>query len=109
MSDELISELIEAPARARRLYPRGGFEGLEPNAAQVLVVLAGEAAATVDAIADRLALDPSTVRHALGVLRDRGLAAERPDPDDRRRKRNAATAAGRACLSRLLRRAAGSA
>jgi hypothetical protein len=37
--EERIRLLIGPPALTRRLYPRGGFEGLEPNTLQVLLAV----------------------------------------------------------------------
>lgn len=99
---ELLRALVDVPARARRLYPRGGFEGLEPNALQVLVALRLEPGQTVGELVARLALGQGTVSTALALLRRRGLSEEHADPADKRRRRQGITASGRRLVARFL-------
>lgn len=98
----LLRELVEAPARTRRLYRRGGFEGLEPSVLQVLVALHRESDRTVGALAEELVLRQPTVSTALAVLQRRGLVAERDDPSDGRRRRQRITRSGRALVGRFV-------
>jgi DNA-binding MarR family transcriptional regulator len=100
--DALLRDLVDAPALTRRLYRRGGFDGLEPNTLQVLVALHRESDRTVKALTEQLVLRQPTVSTALARLRDRGLVAEHADPSDGRRRRQHITRRGRALVRRLL-------
>ncbi|WUH88997.1 MarR family transcriptional regulator [Streptomyces sp. NBC_00433] len=51
----------------------------------VLLVLAGQEAASQQQAAGRLGVDRTTMVAFLDALEGRGLVARRPDPDDRRR------------------------
>jgi DNA-binding MarR family transcriptional regulator len=102
----LLRALVEVPAAARRLYGRGGFEGLEPSALQVLVALHLESDSTVADMVERLALAQPTVSLAVIALRERGLVVERPDPRDGRRRRQTITREGRAAARRFAKEAA---
>lgn len=87
------------------LYPRGGFAGLRPHALQVLAALAraelrSEQRSSID-LASLLNLDRSTVRHALGQLRERGLVKETMDGQDRRLRLQQITERGRVLVERL--------
>jgi DNA-binding MarR family transcriptional regulator len=99
--------LEHAPALTRRLYgqraesrtqaARDAGKELPPTAValQVLVVINDVPDLDFDQIADRLALDASTVRHAIRSLIAAGLLESNPDPDDGRRRIRVVTAAGR--------------
>lgn len=102
MNRSLATELIEAPARARELFPRGGFEGLDPAALQVLAALSAKTPATAEDLGALLVLDPSTVRHSLSLLRRKGLALESADEADRRRHPHAITDEGRQAFSEFV-------
>ena len=67
--EELRRVLVEAPALVRRLYRRGGFEGLEPNAMQVLIALDNEPGQPVGQLVDALVLGQGTVSTALARLK----------------------------------------
>lgn len=101
-TDSLLDDLVELPARVRRLYRRGGFEGLEPNVLQILMELYRESDQAVGTLVKRLALGQSTVSTALGVLEERGLLQGKSDPLDRRRRRHSITREGRALVRRFL-------
>lgn len=94
--------LVEMPTAARLLYPRGGFENLEPNALQVLVALHVESDRTVGELVEQLVLGQGTVSTALGRLRERGLVVADDDIADRRRRRQRITRTGRALVRRLI-------
>ncbi len=90
-----LSQLVELPARARRLFARAADFGLEPNALQVLAAIDHEPGQTVGELAQLLALSPSTVSHALRTLAERRLVRDvEVRGEDRRRRRMATTAAG---------------
>lgn len=96
-----LRELIATPTRARRLYKRGGCEGLEPNVLQVLIAIELSGQPTVNELVKELALGQSTVSTAIATLAERGLVATAPDSDDRRNQRQRITAAGRALVRRF--------
>jgi len=89
-------ELVEAAARARRLYPRRGYKGLDTTSLQVLLALAlaDGTPCSSESIAARLALDPSTVSHAIASLCQRNLAARTASEADGRRRSNRITNSG---------------
>jgi DNA-binding MarR family transcriptional regulator len=91
---EIVDALLRIPAASRRLYPRAGTEGLEPNTLQVLIAVAEQRAVTVGALVDLLALSQGTVSTALAKLRERGLVDEVRDDRDSRRRFLSATSAG---------------
>lgn len=99
--DDPLDDLIEIPARARRLYPRGRRDGLEPTALQVLACLARDGQLTTQVLAATLELEPSTVRHALAELRQRGLVTAVEDPHDARRRPHRVTAGGETVVRKL--------
>lgn len=101
--DALAEALVQAPALTRRLYPRGGFEGLEANALQVLVLLQHRPGLSVNDLAAELVLGQGTVSTALGLLEQRGYVAAKTDEDDRRRQRQYLTRSGRALVQRFTR------
>src|SRR4051812_30952982 len=100
-----LDDLIDIPTQARRLYPRGGFEGLEPNALQVLIALCVEPHRTVSDLVGELALGQGTVSTAIAVLQERELVATRPNPKDRRGRHLRPTRNGRALVTRFSGRA----
>ena len=101
-TNSLLDDLVELPARVRRLYRRGGFEGLEANVLQVLIELYRVSDQTVGTLAEHLALTQSTVSTALGILAERGLLQGKTDPLDRRRQRQCITGNGRTLVRRFL-------
>jgi DNA-binding MarR family transcriptional regulator len=96
-----LRELISVPTRARRLYPRGGFAGLEANTLQVLIAIEVLGAPTVGELVNELALAQGTVSTALGRLQQEKLSIARPDQQDRRRERQSITAKGRRLVVRF--------
>lgn len=103
IDQQLLEELVGVAARNRRLYPRGGFAGLRPHALQVLAALSLLGELSSPELAGRLNLHRSSVRHALGTLRKRGLVTEEVDQTDRRRRTQRLTSKGRRQLSRYVR------
>ncbi len=95
--------LEHAPALTRRLYGRrtDGRSTADTATAptgvalQVLVVIDDAPELNFAQIAERLALDESSVRHAVRSLIDGGLLESTPDPRDARRRVRAVTASGR--------------
>jgi DNA-binding MarR family transcriptional regulator len=97
-----LERALDTAAQARRLFPRGGYAGLEPHRLQVLLALCAEPDRTVGEISERLALDRTTVSHALTALRELGLITRPAQQDDRRVRRQRPTAKGRRLSSRYL-------
>jgi DNA-binding MarR family transcriptional regulator len=79
--------MVRSAALARRLFPRGGFDGIDATALQMLlaVAAAGSGGCSVGEAADRLGLSPSTASAALEPLRTRKLVTQVGDPTDARR------------------------
>lgn len=98
---QCLRDLIEAPTCTRRLYRRGGFEGLEPNALQVLIAVELLGEATVGELVEELALAQGTVSTALATLQREGLATSQSDSADRRRELQRVTAKGRRLVRRF--------
>ncbi|MCE4226404.1 winged helix-turn-helix transcriptional regulator [Methylobacterium sp. C25] len=68
----------------------------------LLMTLAGPETPTINELAARLSLDPSTATTNLKVLERRGLVAVAVDESDRRVRRLTLTEAGRALLAEAL-------
>jgi DNA-binding MarR family transcriptional regulator len=101
-----IARVVDAAASARRLIPRRGYEGLDATALQVLLTVYLERSTkgcSVDAIAQRLVLDPSTVSHAVRTLRSERLVRSVVHPSDARRRLSVVTAKGGALAERFAR------
>lgn len=91
--------MVRSAALARRLFPRGGFDGIDTTSLQVLLaVAAGDRGCTVGDAADRLGLAASTASAALEPLRERRLVSQAGDPKDGRRAILQATEHGRALI-----------
>jgi len=82
-----VQSMVRSAALARRLFPRGGFDGIDTTGLQVLlaVAAAGDGGCTVGDAADRLGLAASTGSAALEPLRTRTLVSQTGDPKDKRR------------------------
>ena len=91
----LLQALVDAPTLTRCLYPRGGFDGLEPNELQVLVALHLHSDRIVTDLVNQLQLGQGTVSTALASLHERGLVRPAVDRRDARRQRQRITPAGR--------------
>lgn len=74
--DGTATQLLIHARVGRRLYPRGGFDGLEPAELQVVVALWQQPNATAGDLARLLALSHSSVSNALRHLRERHLVGE---------------------------------
>jgi DNA-binding MarR family transcriptional regulator len=90
-------------ARTYRDVAKEAFGDLPGGARgyQVLRYAAGEAPATQLALAQQLGIDRTVMTYLLDDLERAGVAERRPDPADRRARRVAATAEGRARLAKL--------
>jgi DNA-binding MarR family transcriptional regulator len=99
---QIIREVLTAAVRTRRAFPRGGPEHLEPNAVQVLLALSLSDRAAVGALADQLALGPSTVSHALDRLRRDGLVETLQSQTDKRAQLQHITADGESAVAQFL-------
>ncbi len=109
--------LLDAPRLTRQIYgarsPSSGQEDgraqlkTKPSAVelQVLVALSDNPDQGHEDIAQRLALEPSTVRHALRQLEGRKLIEGSPHPGDRRRRQLKLTPAGKRITGELTARA----
>jgi len=93
---------LRAAAFARRAFPRGGYRGLGAAELQLLGELVVNGELTIPTLAEALALDRSTLTHASNELARQGLIRSHSDPDDRRRVRLAAAAAGRRLIERYV-------
>jgi DNA-binding MarR family transcriptional regulator len=89
-----LRALIAAPTLTRRLYNADARDGLESRAVQVLLAIALLPDPAVGEIAEELALPHRKVVELLRKLREQGLAASRPDPDDSRRQLQSLTTDG---------------
>ncbi|CAG6399123.1 MarR family transcriptional regulator [Streptomyces cocklensis] len=74
--------------------------GISGRELAVLLVLAGQEAASQQQAAGRLGVDRTTMVAFLDALEDKELVARRPDPDDRRRNVVVLTAKGADTLKR---------
>jgi DNA-binding MarR family transcriptional regulator len=83
-------------------FRRGAFPERRSDEIQVLLVIAAAGEARVPEVAEQLAVDRSTARHAITRLMRDGLLSERPDPDDGRRSFFGTTASGRRLLRRYV-------
>lgn len=83
-TQQRMLEFVEIPARARRMYPRAGFQTngtkLDTTSLQILIALtlAGPDGKTLSTLAHDLALDLSTVSHAAKALRVAELIDDAP-------------------------------
>ena len=101
-TQERMLEFVEIPARARRMYPRTGFETngtkLDTTSLQILIALtlAGQDGKTLSGLAHDLALDLSTVSHAAKTLRLAELIDDAPGNGGRHKSVRATRAGGAA-------------
>jgi DNA-binding MarR family transcriptional regulator len=102
-TEEQMRSLLEVATITRRIYQRGGTEGLEANALQVLIAVQLMVQPTVGELVDELALGQGTVSTALARLQQRGLVTALTDPTDARRQRQRIAQSGRALVKRFLR------
>jgi DNA-binding MarR family transcriptional regulator len=98
----LLSFLIEAPTRTRRIYQRKGFADLEPNVLQVLIAVELRPDSTVSELLQTLALAQGTVSTAVSGLQARRLLKVVRDEGDARRQLLRVTPSGRALIDRFL-------
>jgi DNA-binding MarR family transcriptional regulator len=96
-----LDAMVRSAALARRLFPRGGFDGVDTTGLQVLlaVLAAGENGCTIGDAAERLGLSPSTASAAVEPLRVRELLLQAVDPRDARRAILAVTERGEALIA----------
>ena len=95
-----VKHMVRSAALARRLFPRGGFEGLDTTSLQVLLAVAVEPppGCTVGDAAARLGLSPSTASAAVGNLGAQGFLLQAADAEDGRRALLAVTPEGLALV-----------
>jgi DNA-binding MarR family transcriptional regulator len=104
--------LIDAPVIARRVYgararrpAADGQPELSAVALQVLVALRDDPDQSVGELGSRLALEGSTVSHALRALKAAGMIEVHPGPGHHRRMSRPLTAAGQERVDELVARA----
>ena len=99
-----IDAMVRSAALARRLFPRGGFDGVDSTGLQVLLAVAavGGSGCTIGDAADRLGLSPSTASAAVEPLRARNLLSQKTDPHDGRRAILAVTELGDALVTEFV-------
>lgn len=100
--NDVAREAVSAAIVVRRLFARGGLNGLEPNAVQVLLTLKLEPNRTVNELATVLALAKTTVSHSVSALQQQGLLDESADDRDRRRRPQRLTADGEHLAAQLV-------
>ena len=95
-ADENLPDLFGAVARGLRRRTRVALEplGVTPSLSRALGVLAQLAPVRISVLADHLRVAPRTATELIDDLEQRGLAARRPDPGDRRAVLVELTAAG---------------
>ena len=91
-----------ARALARRFDAAFQSVGLTNGQFSLLMSLNRPSPPTLGSVAELLAMDRTTLTAALKPLERRGLVAVKPDADDRRARRLALTAKGRALLAEAL-------
>ena len=94
-----VAMLLRLAERSRRSSARRLGE-LDRSAYLVLGVLTADGASSVNAIADALRLDPSTVTRQVLAMEQAGLVSRTPDEVDRRVTIVATTPAGDQALAR---------
>lgn len=92
--------------RTRRVYPRGGFDGLDAIELQVLVSLWLEPKRRIRDLAASLELPRPSVSAAIARLAAKKLVSSVPDPGDGRAAHQQLTRAGAGFARRFLSRAA---
>jgi DNA-binding MarR family transcriptional regulator len=102
--DAVADKLLAHARLGRRLYPRGGLDGLEPAEIQVLVVLWRYPERSVNDVAELLQLRRPSASNALAKLQAGGLVVEAVG-EDARVRRHRLTSAGRRTVRRVLVRA----
>lgn len=100
-TNKQLREFITVPAQTRRLYPRGGFEGLEANTLQVLIAMEVLGQPTVNELIEELALPQGTIATAVARLQREKLSTAKLDAAHHRRERHAITAKGRRLVARF--------
>jgi DNA-binding MarR family transcriptional regulator len=92
--------------RARRVYPRGGFDGLDAVELQVILSLWLEPRRRVRDLADALALPRPSVSSAVARLTAKELVSSLRDPADGRAAHQQLTRVGSGVVRRFLSHAA---
>lgn len=96
------AELVETPARARRLYRAAPDFAVSETGLQVLVFLVRSRAASAVDVQSHLELEQSRASHAIKALRSKRLVASSVDLGDKRRQVLRPTRAGSALVARFL-------
>ncbi|MFC9693563.1 MarR family winged helix-turn-helix transcriptional regulator [Kribbella sp. NPDC056951] len=96
LADRVLWALGRASLQSQRLVRQHMLEaGVRTQHYHVMASLDGDGEAAQATLADRIGLDRSDLVNVLDELEEVGYVARRVDPDDRRRKIVAITAAGR--------------
>lgn len=97
-----FAELVETAAKARRIFPYGGFENLTSTEIQALLSIAANPGRSPGDVADSLAMEKSSVSEPLASLESSGLVSSTPQPEDRRGRSLSLSPAGEALACRFL-------
>jgi DNA-binding MarR family transcriptional regulator len=76
--------------------------GLKAGQFSIMAALLDVGDAPLGTLAQRLGMDRTTLNRNLSPLERRGLVESRPDPEDRRARRLALTAAGRSVMDQAI-------
>lgn len=94
-----LANAVEAAARARRVFPRGGIADLTSVELQVLAAIAVWPHLTPSQVAESLAMERNSVSKPLQELEAKGFIVSERDLEDGRTRTLALTPAGAERLS----------
>jgi len=102
MDTELVVRLRAVLGKlARVLNDTSTDEGLTPTQYSVLALVSGRGPLGLTELTELEGLNPTMLSRIIKVLDERGLVSRRPDPDDLRAARVAATPEGEAVANRV--------
>ena len=102
MDAELVARLRGViPRLARELNDTSTGEGLTPTQYSVLALVRGRGPLGLTELTELEGLNPTMLSRVVKALDERGLVSRRPDPDDLRAARVAATPEGEAVANRV--------
>ena len=102
MDTELVARLRAVLGKlARVLNDASTGEGLTPTQYSVLALVSGRGPVGLTELTELEGLNPTMLSRVVKALDERGLVSRRPDPDDLRAARVAATPEGEAVANRV--------